>query len=157
MLLTVTQQRRPTSSVVVRFLRMWTASFGAPPYLFTDNASVFTNSLTTQTCHRLGIQHVIAAPNAHWSNGACERLVQNLLHRIQRHGPTAPWPVIIARSEFNYNNSMHSSLNCTPFEAFLGMRRHGTELTIAELSAALTEVEFKTQKARERTRRCEQD
>lgn len=143
--------KRPTAAVVCRFLRHWTSEFGVPRHLFSDQATSFTSARVSDLCSRLGIRQVFSAARAHYSNGLVERLIQTLLHRIRRHGSTAPWPIIVSRVQQAYNGSMHGALGASPLEVFLGVRPNGTDLTTEEFSSVLQEAEDRTQRARSRT------
>eukprot|EP00210_Caulerpa_lentillifera_P009663 g9219.t1 len=115
----------PQERVVIDLLRQWISEYGAPRRIVSDQGAAFIGRELRRFCEQHGLGHSFVGVRAHFSNGRVERVIQTLLHRIQRIGRVAPWRVIMSRAVRAYNTTWHSALNCSPSEIFLGVDEHG--------------------------------
>ena len=106
------------SSVVVHAMLQWSAYFGIPAQLSTDQGSHFASKVVDELSHRLGIKQHLTVAYAPWSNGMVERrckTVSEILRLLlsEARAPPHEWPAILPL--------VQSVLNNTPSAAIAGM------------------------------------
>ena len=71
--------RRKTSDVIVdSIMTIWIGGgFGPPAKILHDNGGEFANAEVVDMCDNLGIEILTTAALAPWSNGLCERNLDN--------------------------------------------------------------------------------
>ena len=98
--------------------------FGAPGLILTDQGSNFLSDLFKSTCKLLKIRKVQTTAFHPESNGGLERshrvLAEYLRHYVREDQTN--WDVWIPYAVYNYNTTVHSSTQFTPFELVYGFK-----------------------------------
>ncbi|CAK9005767.1 Retrovirus-related Pol polyprotein from transposon 412 [Includes: Protease [Durusdinium trenchii] len=70
--------RQPTSAEAARAVMDYAGTMGLPEWILSDRGSHFLSALFKELTAALGMDHLVAAPRAPWSNGCCERVGSTL-------------------------------------------------------------------------------
>lgn len=97
--------------------KKWFADGIIPENLITDNGREFINEDMTKMCKEYGIKHTRVSVESHRSNGRVERVIGSLRESLKklRGGKLEERVIDVVNA---YNNTYHSSIKCTPYEAF---------------------------------------
>ncbi|XP_065224383.1 uncharacterized protein K02A2.6-like [Planococcus citri] len=78
----------PTTQSTITYLQDFTARFGSPDELVSDNASIFTAAEFKEFLQFHGIKHRLIAPGHPATNGQAERAVQIVKSKLKKAEPT---------------------------------------------------------------------
>jgi hypothetical protein len=112
-----------TSSDIIRALTTTVFNVvGVPSEIMTDNASYFTSQLQKKFLSDFNISLVNSTPYRHQSNGQVENAIRTVNYFLRSLTPREKktWNKHLARFEFGYRCSYHSSIGMTPFELVWG-------------------------------------
>jgi transposase InsO family protein len=132
---------------------------GPPSVLVSDNGTEFSNSSMKSLLRPFGTKQVFASPYNPKGNGSTERLNRTLLAILRGLlSPKIEWDLAIKPVLEIYNNTPHSSIRMSPFEAISGRPPRHPQLLPDILSVrpsaqlALTEANLPGTAARLRER-----
>lgn len=100
--------------------------YGAPKFLQTDNGTEFKNTCINDLCNQYNIRMIHGRPRHPQSQGIVERLNQTISRYLQKNlydettgqVRNKRWIDILSRLVYQYNISIHSSHQKSPFEIF---------------------------------------
>jgi hypothetical protein len=133
---------------------------GPPVKLLSDNGLEFVNATMTSLLNKHGVTQVHTTPYNPKANGATERLNRTLLALLRGVlSPGLEWDTAINAVLEIYNNSPHSALGMSPYEAITGRPPRHPQLVpdlrkilLDASSVNLTEGSAPTTNARLRSR-----
>ena len=104
------------------FLNTILPSFGTPKGIVSDRGAVFTSAFWSAICYQAKIKRRLSTAYHPQTDGQTERQNQSLEHylRVFCTEEQDNWAKILPFAEFAYNNSIHSSIGVTPFQAMYG-------------------------------------
>jgi len=140
-----------TTSKTIMIMRNWFAAYGLPETIVSDNGPQFTSHEFADFLAKNGVRHVRVSPYHPASNGAAERMVQELKRFLAGvQGDTAELlQHKMANWLFRIRNTPHTLTQCTPAELFL-RRQPRTRLTLVKPSLS-KRVEHKQEKIESRS------
>lgn len=119
------------SNHIIEALAQYIAHYGQPKTIVVDSEKGFDSIRFRQFCENYNINIHITSVRSSNSNSPVERFHSTILekYRITHSSDKSATPEIkMLHTIFVYNNSIHSTINCTPFELFFG-RKYDIQLT----------------------------
>ncbi|GKB89966.1 putative reverse transcriptase domain-containing protein, partial [Tanacetum coccineum] len=106
------------------YLNEIVARNGVPISIISDRDSRFTSRFWQSMQEALGIRLDMSTAYHPQTDGQSERTIQTLEDMLRACvlDFEGSWDVHLPLVEFSYNNSYHSSVRCTPFEALYGRK-----------------------------------
>jgi len=95
---------------------------GFPKYIISDHSSQFSSEFLTSLCSALNTKPRLATAHHQQSNGQVERanaVIEQYL-RCYCSSTQSDWCFYLPLCEMAYNNSLHKSINMSPFRANYG-------------------------------------
>jgi hypothetical protein len=104
------------------FIRRIVKDFGTPAGIVSDRGSVFTSKFWSALCFYLKVRRRLSTAFHPQTDGQTERQNQVLEHylRCYCNYRQDDWCSKLAMAEYAYNNSVHSTIGCSPFFAMYG-------------------------------------
>ena len=113
----------PTSSIAAdSFIANIFRLHGFPKSIISDRGSQFTSEFWNRLCELLNIDHSLSTANHPQTDGQTER-VNGILEQYLRcfiNERQNNWVDLLPFAEFSYNNTLHQSIQQTPFFANYG-------------------------------------
>ena len=105
----------------------WTAKFGLPEILVTDNGTEFVNNEIITLCHLYSIKHEPQTSHAPWTNVLFEctnRSLQEYLRCIINGNDTryAEWSKDVRILPLSYNSQITTTLGMSPYEMIFNQK-----------------------------------
>ena len=141
--------RDKTSSTVARaFEQTWTAKYGAPTAVLTDQGPEFTGAPFMDICRKLNIKKKFTTTYHPQGDGQTERMNRTIIGRLTATiSSQAQWPQLLGRICKAYNEEKHATTGYTPLLLGDGpLPKHRFDASPAKISRARKE-------ARQHTRR----
>lgn len=115
--------RRATTTITIRKLKVYIEEHGKPSAVLTDNGTQFTSKQWTDELSKLGIRSKYTAIRNPRTNLA-ERVNRQLgnLFRVLVGECHTRWATYLELIEVCLNQTYHSTIEVTPYEAQLGMK-----------------------------------
>jgi hypothetical protein len=103
------------SSVVVHAILQWSAYFGIPAQLQSDQGSHFANKVVGDLAHRLGVKQHLTVAYSPWSNGMVERRCKTTSEVLrlllsEAKTPVYEWPAILPLVQSVLNNTPSAAI-----------------------------------------------
>jgi hypothetical protein len=113
---------RTVAQVVDMFLQNIFRIHGIPNTIVSDRDSIFTSRHWKEFVGLLSVQHNLSTAYHPSTDGVTERVIQTLKQYLRNfiEYQQSDWADYIPFAEFAYNNSMHSSIQMSPFRANYG-------------------------------------
>ncbi|GKC12478.1 putative reverse transcriptase domain-containing protein, partial [Tanacetum coccineum] len=147
------------------YLNEIVARHGMPISIISDHDSRFTSRFWQSMQEALGTRLDISTTYHSQTDGQSERTIQTLEDMLRAYvlDLGGSWDFHLPLVEFSYNNSYHSSMRCTSFEALYGKKCHspimwadvregqliGPEL-VQETTEKISQIKDKLKAARDR-------
>ena len=114
-----------TAEVAATHLLAWCKTLGVPRVWVSDTATHFKNRVLAQLSDALRIEHRFAVAYTPWSNGACERMVKEVVRALKsilsdqrRH--VSNWPDVLPAAQWALNTSFRERYRSTPYCVMFG-------------------------------------
>ena len=113
---------RTVTQVVDMFMQHIFRLHGIPSTIVSDRDSIFTSHHWQEFVKMLSVQHNLSTAYHPKTDGVTERVIQTLKQYLRNfiNYQQKDWVDYIPFAEFAYNNSMHSSIQMSPFKANYG-------------------------------------
>lgn len=123
-----------SATATVEAVRGMFAAYGLVEELVSDNGPQLVSKEFETFLQQNGVKHIKSAPYHAASNGAAERLVQNLKQSLEKHsGSGRSLQHMVDNFLFVYRNTPHATTGKTPAELFL-KRQLRTRLSLVKPS-----------------------
>ena len=124
-------------------LGRFTNDFGIPKIILLDNSLEFRSATLTNWAKQFNIKLQYTSPYNPRANGCIERMHSTLKGCLARLclGYPNRWPKMLATCQSLLNNSLHISLNVTPFYAFF--HRHNNDFPQDTIPAVIPNTDSK--------------
>ena len=110
--------RNKSAQEVVKFITEIKNEWGTPEELVTDNESEFAGSEVRRFCNDHEIRLHTVSVEAHKSNGRVERVIRTIREGLVKIDPRMMLGHKLSKIASRYNDTRHSSIGCTPNEAW---------------------------------------
>jgi hypothetical protein len=113
-----------TAVQAVKGLIKWTASFGVPLQILSDNGTQFANALVTEFVKHVGCEHVRVMPYSSEENGMVERGNKEALRHIRStmfdKAIVEDWGWLYPLAERTINSTVNESIGVSPAQIVFG-------------------------------------
>ena len=107
-----------TVAVAVRAMLKWTATFGCPSQVFTDNGPQFANEMVAEFVTLVGSDHIFTMPYSSEENGLLERANKEVVRHLRAilfdKSVVYDWGYLYPLVERVINAEMNESLGVPP-------------------------------------------
>lgn len=95
--------------------------FGTPLGIVSDRDSLLTSQFWAELCKARQVKRRLSTAYHPQTDGQTERTHQTLQHYLRSYcTDDQQWTALLKEAEFAYNNSVHSTIGVSPFEALYG-------------------------------------
>ena len=115
-------------------LRYIIPEFGLPRGIVSDRGTVFTSQYWSALCFYLKIRQRLSTAFHPQTDGQTERQNQTLEHYLRSYTTSLQddWVSLLPLAQFTYNNSIHSTIQTSPFEALKGFQPRMPDASVAD-------------------------
>ena len=122
---------KPTMENAKKGIAQWMEGHGQPSRILSDRGAAFQSARFRQWAADKDIEIVLTAPNAHHSNGLCERFQQTLINRLRRMMVDGPkrrcWKAVLPEAIRRMNETPHGVTGFCPTYLYSGTNRDGSQ------------------------------
>ena len=114
-----------TAEDTATYLLQWCKTLGVPRVWVSDTASHFKNRVIAQLSDALQVKQHFAVAYTPWSNGACERMVKEVIRALrsilsEQRRPVSDWVNVLPAAQWALNTSFRERYRSTPYCVMFG-------------------------------------
>ena len=118
----VALKRHTAKEVATAILHQWTARYGVPREILSDQGAEFESAVFRHICKIMGIRKIRSSPYHPMANGGVERLNRTLKSLLLGHSSQdrEQWDQTLPFCMWAYRSNVHHSTGCSPARLTLG-------------------------------------
>ena len=114
-----------TAEITAKHLLNWCKTLGVPRVWVSDTATHFKNRVLAQLSDALKVDHRFAVAYTPWSNGACERMVREVIRALrsilsEQQRSVSEWVDVLPAAQWALNTSFRERFRATPHHVMFG-------------------------------------